>query len=160
MLNELFILTSFMENYHNALENVAHFSVITLDFIGIFVILIGTIRSIIYLIFASKLKAKRNVKIDLGQSLALGLEFKMGAEIINTVIARDLNELTLLAFIILLRAILAIIIHWEIKVEKKEAQTKENYEYPNDTPLIKACKSIKDIGKKKEDPISKEEGNE
>ena len=62
---------------------------------------------------------KYNIKISLGNSLALGLEFKMGAEIIKTVIVRSLDELLILAFIIILRAILAVLIHWEIKTEKK-----------------------------------------
>lgn len=70
--------------------------------------------------FYSFIKHKKfNIKISLGNSLALGLEFKMGAEIIKTVIVRSLDELLILAFIIILRAILAVLIHWEIKTEKK-----------------------------------------
>ena len=113
---------AFINGYEDVLRAVAKISVITLDFIGIAIILFGTIRSIILNIQKVRTHSNRNIKIDLGQSLALGLEFKMGAEIINTVIAKDLNELTILAFIICLRAILAILIHWEIKVEKKEAK--------------------------------------
>ena len=44
----------------------------------------------------------------------------MGAEIIKTVLIRDLQELIILAFIIALRAALTVLIHWEIKTEKKE----------------------------------------
>ena len=54
--------------------------------------------------------------ISLGKSLSLALEFKMGAEIINTVIVRDLKELGILAIVIIIRALLAILIHWEIKM--------------------------------------------
>ena len=46
----------------------------------------------------------------------------MGAEIIKTVIARDLQELAILGVIIGLRAILALLIHWEIKTEMKEQE--------------------------------------
>ena len=60
------------------------------------------------------------MKITLAQALSLGLEFKMGAEIINTVVIREASELIILGAIILLRAILAIIIHWEIKTERKD----------------------------------------
>ena len=72
-----------------------------------------------------------NVVIDLGKSLALALEFKMGAEIINTVIIRDLKELAILAIVILIRALLAVIIHWEIKMEKQA----DRNEAPPDTKL-------------------------
>ena len=46
----------------------------------------------------------------------------MGAEIIKTVVARDLNELAILGVIIGLRAVLALLIHWEIKTEMKEQE--------------------------------------
>ena len=67
-------------------------------------------------------KRESNIKIDLGNWLALGLEFKMGAEIIKTVVARDLQELAILGVIIGLRAVLALLIHWEIKTEMKEQE--------------------------------------
>jgi uncharacterized membrane protein len=51
--------------------------------------------------------------------LALALEFKMGAEIVNTVIIRNLEELLILAIVIALRAVLALLIHWEIKNEER-----------------------------------------
>ena len=121
-------IEGFINGYEGVLHAVAKISVITLDFIGIAIIIIGTIRSIVLNIQKARTHNNRNIKIDLGQSLALGLEFKMGAEIINTVIAKDLNELTILAFIICLRAILAILIHWEIKVEKKEAKEHQVFE--------------------------------
>ena len=41
----------------------------------------------------------------------------MGAEILKTVIVRSLDEMYILAAIILLRTILAFVIHWEIKAE-------------------------------------------
>jgi uncharacterized membrane protein len=46
----------------------------------------------------------------------------MGAEIIHTVIVRDLKELGILAVVILIRALLAVIIHWEIRMEQKDEQ--------------------------------------
>ena len=53
--------------------------------------------------------------IDLGKALALALEFKMGAEIIKTVIIHNLEELAILGVVIVIRALLAVIIHWEIR---------------------------------------------
>ena len=62
--------------------------------------------------------------IDLGRTLALALEFKMGAEIVNTVIVRDLKELFILAIVIALRASIALLIHWEIKSERQDEELK------------------------------------
>lgn len=114
----------FINGYGKLLHSVAIIAIYSLELIGIFIILIGTMRAII-LIF-SKLTKKQpvNVVISLGRSLALALEFKMGAEIINTVIVRDLKELGILAVVILIRALLALLIHWEIKTEKMETPEK------------------------------------
>ena len=52
--------------------------------------------------------------------MALGLEFKLGSEILRTVIVRELSEIATVAAIIVLRAALTFLIHWEIKVEKAD----------------------------------------
>lgn len=56
-----------------------------------------------------------DVKIQLGKGMALGLEFKMAAEILKTVLIRELEELVVLGAIILLRALLSFLIHFEMK---------------------------------------------
>jgi uncharacterized membrane protein len=73
------------------------------------------------LAIVKSIKSKENVSVvvSLGRSLALALEFKMGAEIINTVVFREFKELAILGLVIIIRALLAFIIHWEIKAEQK-----------------------------------------
>ena len=56
-----------------------------------------------------------NIKFALANGLALGLEFKMAAEILKTVLIRDLNELIVLGAVIVLRALLSLLIHMEMK---------------------------------------------
>lgn len=114
------LFEGFLHGYEEILELIASVSIVTLELIGILIVIIGAFKSIA--LNASKFISKhhRNIKIDLANSLALGLEFKMGAEIIKTVLVRDLQELIILAFIIALRAALTVLIHWEIKTEKKE----------------------------------------
>lgn len=109
----------FMENYEALLHLIAEFIVLTLELIGILIIIIGSFKAIIQLFSKLKKKQKANIVINLGNTLALALEFKMGAEIVNTVIVRELRELGTLAIVIALRAILSLLIHWEIKNEKK-----------------------------------------
>ena len=58
------------------------------------------------------------VKLSLGNALALGLEFKMGSEILKTVTIRTIDEIMILGAIIVLRALLSILIHYEVKNEK------------------------------------------
>ncbi len=49
---------------------------------------------------------KESIRLNLGRSLALALEFEVGADILKTVAAPDLNSLLLLAGIIILRTLL------------------------------------------------------
>ncbi len=113
-------IAAISDGYQSVLHYIAEFTVHTLELIGIFIIIVGSIRALARVLPRLKRKQPINVMVELGRSLALALEFKMGAEIVNTVIVRDLKELAILAIVIALRAILAVLIHWEIKNEKKE----------------------------------------
>ena len=106
-----------MNGYESVLHFIAEIAVHTLELVGIIIILAGAVMAVIHLF--DNAKHKHNIIVDLGKMLALALEFKMGAEIVNTVIVRDLAELGTLAIVIALRAILSLLIHWEIKNEKK-----------------------------------------
>ena len=115
------MLENFAETYKEILHFMAEITVNTLEFIGITIIILGSVRALITIFSRLKKDKPVNVMVGLGRALALALEFKMGAEIVNTVIVRDLKELGILAIVIALRAVLAILIHWEIKNEKKES---------------------------------------
>ena len=58
----------------------------------------------------------------------MGLEFKLGSEILRTVVVRDWKEIGTVAGIIALRAALTFLIHWEIKegVREEHGKKKEN----------------------------------
>ena len=105
--------------YERILHFVAEITVHSLELIGILIIIVGSAKAVVHLFSKLKTKHKTNIIIDLGKTLALALEFKMGAEIVNTVIVRNMAELGTLAIVIALRAILSLLIHWEIKNERK-----------------------------------------
>ena len=115
-----------IHTYEDILGFIAKITVHTLELIGIIIILVGSVKAIIQVLHLIKNNKNTSVFLNLGKSLALALEFKMGAEIVNTVIVRDLRELGILAIIIVLRAILAFLIHWEIKNEQKESCSSPN----------------------------------
>ena len=109
-----------MEGYKNFLFGFAEMVTYTLELVGILIILLGTVRALTRLLTQRRRPGSFNVMIGLGRALALALECKMGAEIIHTVIVRDLRELTTVAVVILIRALLAVIIHWEMRMERQE----------------------------------------
>ena len=119
------MLDALIDNYQEILHFLAEITVTTLELIGIFIIAVGSFRALTQLLIRIRTKQPINIMIELGRALALGLEFKMGAEIVNTVIVREIRELLILGMVILLRAILAILIHWEIKNERAHDKEKE-----------------------------------
>lgn len=54
-------------------------------------------------------------QFHLANGLASALEFKMAAEILKTVLVREMSELLILGAVILLRALLSLLIHFELK---------------------------------------------
>jgi len=98
------------------LENVASIAILSFEFIGVLIIIWSGING-----FLKWLKHSGDTRIYLARGLAMGLEFKMGSEILRTVIVREWKEIGIVAGIIALRAALTFLIHWEIKEEEKTA---------------------------------------
>ena len=98
---------------HHMLELFAQYAIILTEFIGLMVIISSSLKAVYEIV------VHKNVsKLHLAEGLALALQFKLGGEILRTVIVRDFKEILLVGAIILLRAALTVLIHWEIKNEK------------------------------------------
>lgn len=111
-----------MEQLIGILEVVLHYIVqictIGLELIGIIVLVSSALSCFIRWLR----KERESIRLDLAQGIALALEFKMGGEVLRTVVVREWSELGILGAIIVLRAALAFLIHWEIHNEKSELQ--------------------------------------
>ena len=113
-----------------ALHYLVEFAIIIFEFIGVGIIIYAGIKG-----FIGYIRRSPKMKITLAQGLAVGLEFKLGSEILKTVIVRDWTEIATVAGIIALRAALTFLIHWEIKEENKDMQEQEERlktEYPEE----------------------------
>ena len=119
------MLENIMIQYKDILYVLAEFAASTLELIGVLIILVGSFRALIRLFRCLVKKYPFHIVIDLGKALSLALEFKMGAEIIKTVIIHNLEELAILGVVIFIRALLSVMIHWEIHIKEKEKRLKE-----------------------------------
>ena len=104
----------------NLLRYIVEFSTLILELFGILILMYTGIKSFILWI-----KKSDAIRLELAQGIALALEFKLGGEVLRTVVVRDWAELGILGAIITLRAALTFLIHWEIKNEKKALQPGE-----------------------------------
>ena len=114
-----------MELLHQAeglFQMAVQFGILFLECAGVAVLLTTAIKSLY-----TWACTKRRVQLDLAQGIALALEFKLGGEVLRTVIVRERSELMILGVIILLRGALTFLIHWEIKGEESRICRQEDH---------------------------------
>lgn len=85
------------------------------ELMGISVVAISALGAFCRYVRSLITRTQCDVKFQLASGLALSLEFKMAAEILKTVLVRDFGELTVLGAVIILRALLSFLIHFEMK---------------------------------------------
>ncbi|MEY8389276.1 DUF1622 domain-containing protein [Oscillospiraceae bacterium 38-13] len=102
-----------LHQIEDVFQIVVQYGVLLLECVGVSVLLVTAVKSIIGCI-----KRTPHIRLYLAQGISLALEFKLGGEVLRTVIVRELSELLVLGLVILLRGALTLIIHWEIKVEE------------------------------------------
>ena len=107
-----------MEGLHTALSLLTGSAILLFEYTGVGVIIATGIMGIMRC-----LRRDPATRLQLAKGMALGLEFKLGSEILRTVIVREFREIWLVGAIILLRASLTLLIHWEIKSEERTAET-------------------------------------
>lgn len=98
------------------LESVVSWAILLFEYVGVAVIVVAGVQGVWHYVRRDPL-----TRLTLAKGLALGLEFKLGSEILRTVIVREFKEVGLVGAIILLRAALTVLIHWEIKNEEQVA---------------------------------------
>ena len=103
-----------LEMMEHTLKILVEIAILIFEYIGVGIIIYSGLRG-----FYLCLKKSPETKLALAKGLAMGLEFKMGSEVLRTVVVRDWEELGILGAVILLRGLLTILIHWEIKNEEK-----------------------------------------
>ena len=86
-----------METLHEWLGYLVDGAILLFEFIGVIVVVIAGLRGIVEYGTHSP-----DTRLHLAKGMAMGLEFKLGSEILRTVVVR---------------AVLTLLIHWEIKNE-------------------------------------------
>jgi uncharacterized membrane protein len=117
-----------MEQFYDTLQGsfnlFVQYCILVVEIIGVCVLIATVIRAVWQLLHKST-----KVRLNLAQGIALSLEFKLGSEVLRTVITREKEELIILGAIIVLRGLLTFLIHWEIKTEEqrslKQSQKKD-----------------------------------
>lgn len=116
------VMTELIEILETFLANLVSVLAVCIELIGIAVLVFGAAKSLI------KLLNHQDVKLDLARSITLSLEFLMCGEVLKTVTAHHLSELYILGAIVILRAAMTLLLHWEMKNEEQEMILEEKAE--------------------------------
>ena len=111
-------------------ETFIKYVVLLIELIGTVVLIYAIIAAIVGLF-----RRQEHVRLKLAEGIALALEFKIGGELLRTVVVRNWQELGQLGAIILLRAALTFLIQWEIKIERKNGALTQEQLHDIQTPL-------------------------
>ena len=95
------------------LNNFIDIAILFFEFIGAIIIVLAGLKGVI-----GYIKKDPLMRLNLAKGLAFGLEFKLGSEILRTVVVREFSEMLVVGGIIALRAALTFLIRWEIKTEE------------------------------------------
>ncbi len=128
----------FFKSVSEVFDLIVNYLVLFVELIGIVILIYTVVLAVIGLI-----KRQPHTRLKLAEGIALSLEFKMGGELLRTVIVREWNELLILGAIILLRAALTFLIQWEIKIERKNGSLSDEQLHDIKTPLTQDMKSKK-----------------
>lgn len=110
-----------MEELLVLLENnftiLVEYLILFVEFVGVLVVVGAIIKGII-----DAIRKDEHMRLNLVEGIALAMSFKIGGELLRTVIVRNWDEILLLGAVILLRAALTFYIQWEIRIEKKKKE--------------------------------------
>lgn len=88
--------------------------ILLVELAGIVVLLITVIKALI-----NYFRRRDQIRLHLAHGIALALEFKLGGEVLRTVVVREWTELAVLGAVIVLRTALTLLLHWEIRIEEE-----------------------------------------
>ena len=96
-------------------KQVLQYSIMAMEAAGMLIVLVTAVKCLIQYV-----RGREHVRIELAEGISLALLFKMGGEVLRTVIVHTWDELAILAAIIVIRGLLTFLLSWEIRSEKAE----------------------------------------
>lgn len=116
-------MSDFYQSIVKIFEQIIQYSTLILECVGVAVLLFSAGKALVMLFYR-----KGNVRLTFAEGIALSLEFKLGGELLRTVMVESWEELLTIGGIILLRAAMTFLIQWEIRIEKRDEEHKKDLE--------------------------------
>ena len=102
------------ETIEQLFERFLRYGITAVEIIGAVIVFIYTFRALYQLIR----KNHARCHTLLTEGISTGLSFLLGSEVLNTIIAPDWSAVGMTCAILLMRAGMTLLVHWENKMEK------------------------------------------
>lgn len=105
-------MSEILQFLENGVHVFARLGINLAEISGILIVIWTSIRALL-----GYFRHEERLRLMLAQGIALALEFKLGGEVLRTVVVREWTELLILGAVVALRAVLTLLIHWEMRAE-------------------------------------------
>ena len=105
-----------LESVEIVFEQILHWAIVAVEIIGALIILFYTVLALICLLQRKHLKCSDR----LTKGISTGLSFLLVSEVLNTIIARSWSAIGMICAILLMRAGMTLLVHWESRMEHLE----------------------------------------
>lgn len=94
------------------------------ELMGILILTVGVFTAFYHYIQKRFFKKNINIKYEFADVMTTTLDFKLAAEILKTVIIKNIDELIILASVFIIRIIMTFVLEKEMKIEEGKKDTK------------------------------------
>ena len=90
------------------------------ELMGILILTLGVFTAFYHYILKRFFKRDVDIKYEFADVMVTTLDFKLAAEILKTVIIKNMDELIILASVFIIRIIMTFVLEKEMKIEKSK----------------------------------------
>ncbi|MBQ3425415.1 MAG: DUF1622 domain-containing protein [Clostridia bacterium] len=95
--------------------NIVNYCILILEAVGVVILIIHAVKALI-----SVFKSTHQSKRQLSEGITTALSFLLGGEVLKTIVAPDWQGIGMTCAILLMRAAITVLLHWESTHEGKD----------------------------------------
>ena len=92
---------------------VVKYGILLFETIGVVILLVTAVKALVKLV-----TSQSQSKLEMAEGITTALSFLLGSEVLKTIVAPDWTDIGMTCAVLLMRAGMAVLIHWESKHEK------------------------------------------
>ena len=96
--------------------NAVNYFILILEVIGVIVLVVFAARALV-----AVFKSTHTCKHLLAEGITTALSFLLGGEVLKTIVAPDWKDIGMTCAILLMRAVVTVLLHWEHQHESQES---------------------------------------